>query len=118
RELAPRPYFHPVQTLGGVTVTDHQPSDHRWHLGLAYSWPVVAEWNLWGGPTFVRDRGYVDLENHGEIRHLSWSRHQQHQQHLEWRARKRREITTEGLLVFAARADPTPPPCERDLEGG
>ena len=81
RELAPRPYFHPVRTLGGVTLTDHQPTDHRWHLGLAYSWPVVDEWNLWGGPTFMRDRGYVDLDNRGQIRHLSWIGH--HEQ-LEW----------------------------------
>jgi hypothetical protein len=71
--LAPRPYFHPVRTLAGTLLTDHKPADHAWHLGLAYSWPVVNSWNVWGGPTFVRDRGYTDLDNHGEIRHTSWS---------------------------------------------
>lgn len=81
RELAPRPYFHPVRSLAGVELTDHQPADHRWHLGLAYSWPVVEGWNFWGGPTFVRDRGYVELDNHGEIRHLGW---RGHEEQLEW----------------------------------
>lgn len=102
RELAPRPYFHPVRTLGGVTLTDHQPSDHRWHLGLAFSWPVVDEWNLWGGPTFVRDRGYVDLDNQGEIRHLSWiGDHEQ----LEWLDRHGSRIATERRLICHPEVD-------------
>ena len=102
RELAPRPYFHPVRTLGGVTLTDHQPSDHRWHLGLAYSWPVVDEWNLWGGPTFVRDRGYVDLDNQGKIRHLSWlGEHEQ----LEWLDGHGRRIATERRLICHPEVD-------------
>jgi len=102
RELAPRPYFHPVRTLGGVTLTDHQPSDHRWHLGLAYSWPVVDEWNLWGGPTFVRDRGYVDLDNRGQIRHLSWIGH--HEQ-LEWLDKHGSRIATEHRLIGEPEVD-------------
>jgi len=84
RELAPRPYFHPVHSLAGVRLTDHQPGDHRWHLGLAYSWPVVDQWNFWGGPTFVRNRGYVDLDNHGETRHLRWEEDQERLEWLEW----------------------------------
>jgi hypothetical protein len=68
-ELAPRPYFHPVRSLGGTIVTEHQPADHRWHLGLAYSWPVVNELNFWGGPSFRREQGYIQLANNGEIAH-------------------------------------------------
>lgn len=102
RELAPRPYFHPVRTLGGVPLTDHQPSDHRWHRGLAYSWPVVDEWNLWGGPSFVRDRGYVDLDNHGQIRHLSWTGH--HEQ-LEWLDGHGSRITRERRLIGEPEVD-------------
>lgn len=80
--LAPRPYFHPVRTLSGVAVTEHQPPDHPWHLGLAYSWPVVNTWNFWGGPTFSRDRlGYQDLENHGLIRRIGWAGGEER---LEW----------------------------------
>ncbi|MCU1566417.1 MAG: oxidoreductase, partial [Pseudarthrobacter sp.] len=31
---SPRPYLHPVRTLAGTVVTDHQPLDHVWHLGV------------------------------------------------------------------------------------
>ena len=50
-------------------MTEHQPADHRWHLGLAYSWPVVNELNFWGGPSFRREHGYAQLANNGEIAH-------------------------------------------------
>jgi Methane oxygenase PmoA len=79
--LSPRPYFHPVRTLGGVVVTDHQPADHRWHLGITYSWPVVNGLNFWGGPTFVRGQGYQQLDNNGQTRHLDWSGREEY---LEW----------------------------------
>jgi hypothetical protein len=79
--LSPRPYFHPVRTLGGVVITDHQPSDHRWHLGITYSWPVVNGLNFWGGPTFVRGQGYQQLDNNGQTRHLDWNGREEH---LEW----------------------------------
>jgi hypothetical protein len=81
RELAPRPYFHPVRTLGGVLLTDHQPADHRWHLGIAYSWPVVNRLNFWGGPTFVRGQGYQQLDNHGRINQRGWTGGEEQ---LEW----------------------------------
>ena len=91
--LAPRPYFHPVRTLAGTVITDHKPADHTWHLGLTYSWPVVNAWNIWGGPTFVRGRGYTDLDNHGEIRHAAWSGDAEE---LEW-------IDAEGELIASER---------------
>jgi hypothetical protein len=69
---APRPYFHPVRSLAGAALTDHQPADHVWHLGLAHSWPIVDRWNLWGGPTYLRDRGYVPVANHGQMLHRRW----------------------------------------------
>ncbi len=111
--LAPRPYFHPVRTLGGVVVTDHQPADHRWHLGIAYSWPVVhgrqegspvgrarqslraahpPGLNFWGGPTFVRGRGYQQLENNGRTVHQEWSRDTER---LEWLDPDDRRIAVE-----------------------
>jgi len=79
--LSPRPYFHPVRTLGGIVITDHQPADHRWHLGISYAWPVVSGINFWGGPTFVRGKGYQQLDNNGQTRHLDWSGGDEH---LEW----------------------------------
>jgi hypothetical protein len=99
RELAPRPYFHPVHSLAGVRLTDHQPGDHLWQLGLAYSWPVVDQWNFWGGPTFVRNRGYVDLDNHGEIRHPRWAEGHERLEWLEWLDRHGDRIALERRLI-------------------
>jgi hypothetical protein len=66
---APKPYFHPVRTLAGAVVTAYRPRDHRWHKGIAMTLSQVSGQNFWGGPTFVRDRGYVQLDNVGRIRH-------------------------------------------------
>jgi methane monooxygenase PmoA-like len=90
--LSPRPYFHPVRTLGGVVITDHQPADHRWHLGISYAWPVVSGLNFWGGPTFVRGEGYQQLDNNGQTRHLDWNGREEH---LEWLDPKGVRIATE-----------------------
>jgi hypothetical protein len=65
---SPRPYFHPVATLGGDVVTSYRPHDHVWHKGIALSLPHVGPDNFWGGPTF-RDGGYVQLPNDGAMRH-------------------------------------------------
>jgi hypothetical protein len=65
---SPRPYFHPVATLGGDIVTIYRPHDHVWHKGIALSLPHVGPDNFWGGPTF-RDGGYVQLPNDGAMRH-------------------------------------------------
>jgi hypothetical protein len=65
---SPRPYFHPVRTLGGNVVTIYRPHDHVWHRGIALSLPHVGKENFWGGPTF-RDGGYVQLPNDGAMVH-------------------------------------------------
>ncbi|MFE4308247.1 PmoA family protein [Streptomyces sp. NPDC056891] len=66
---SPRPYFHPVTTLGGRPVTETVPEDHPHHLGVGVAVPDAAGHNFWGGRTFVRDRGSVELDNHGVQRH-------------------------------------------------
>lgn len=68
---SPRPYFHPVATLGGDVVTIFRPHDHVWHKGLALSLPHVGPDNFWGGPTF-RDGGYVQFPNNGAMRHVAF----------------------------------------------
>jgi methane monooxygenase PmoA-like len=65
--LAPRPYLHPVRTLGGTVVTDALCHDHPWHLGASVTLADVAGRNFWGGRTYVRDEGYVWLDDHGRI---------------------------------------------------
>ncbi|MGN9914372.1 PmoA family protein [Phytohabitans sp. LJ34] len=71
-EHGPRPYLHPVRTLGGVTVTDVLPEDHRWHLGVSVAMQDVDGTNLWGGRTYVRGTGYTWLDDHGRIAHDEW----------------------------------------------
>jgi len=66
---SPRPYFHPVRTLGGDPVTLYRPHDHVWHKGIAWSLPNVGPANFWGGPTYRRGEGYVQLPNDGGMRH-------------------------------------------------
>lgn len=70
---SPRPYFSPIRTLGGELVSLYRPHDHVWHKGIAWSLPVVGDENFWGGPTFVRGEGYVQLPNNGEQRHVSFT---------------------------------------------
>ncbi len=61
----PKPFFHPLRTLAGRTVTIHRPHDHLWHHGLAMTLTVVNDQNFWGGNTYLRDQGYVALPNTG-----------------------------------------------------
>jgi Methane oxygenase PmoA len=66
---SPRPYLHPVRTLAGQPVTDCRPGDHPWHKGISWSLPNVGAENFWGGPTYRRGDGYVQLGNNGTVRH-------------------------------------------------
>jgi hypothetical protein len=66
---SPKPFLHPLRTRSGHEVSLYRPHDHVWHTGLAWSLPVVGDENFWGGPTYVRDRGYVQLDNDGAQRH-------------------------------------------------
>ena len=65
---SPRPYLHPVRTLGGIVVTDHQPLDHVWHLGVGVALQDVDGVNFWGGRTYTREAGqYIWRPDHGSI---------------------------------------------------
>lgn len=69
---SPRPWVHPLETPGGVPVTDDQPFDHPWHRGLSFAVANVDAGeahphNFWGGPTFV-GADYVQLANNGRQR--------------------------------------------------
>jgi hypothetical protein len=71
-----------VNTLGGNTVTIFRPHDHPWHHGIAMTCAHLSAMdsgsshrpaeNFWGGATYVRDQGYVQLDNNGRIEHLAW----------------------------------------------
>ena len=65
---SPRPYLHPVRTLNGTVVTDHQPLDHVWHLGVGVALQDVDGINFWGGRTYTREAAqYVWRPDHGSI---------------------------------------------------
>lgn len=66
---SPRPYVFPLRTRAGHDVGLYRPHDHVWHKGLSWSLPVVNNENFWGGPTYVGDTGYVQLDNNGTQAH-------------------------------------------------
>jgi hypothetical protein len=70
---SPRPYFHPLSSLAGGTLTNFRPNDHPWHHGLSLTLNSVSGVNFWGGPTYVRDGGYQWLSNHGAQHHRAWT---------------------------------------------
>jgi Methane oxygenase PmoA len=70
---SPRPYFHPVRTLAGDLVSLYRPHDHVWHKGIAWSLCNVGPANFWGGPTYLRDGGYQQLDNNGRMVHESFT---------------------------------------------
>ncbi|MEX5258127.1 DUF6807 family protein [Kocuria arenosa] len=65
---SPRPFLHPVRTLGGTTVTDQQPLDHVWHLGVSTALQDVDGLNFWGGRTYTREaQRYAWRDDHGRV---------------------------------------------------
>lgn len=70
RVESPRPYLHPMWTLGGRLVSLYRPHDHVWHKGMSLALSNLGDDNFWGGPTYLRVRGgYAQLPNNGEQRH-------------------------------------------------
>jgi hypothetical protein len=39
--------FHPLRLPGGESLTALQPSDHKWHYGLWFSWKYINGVNYW-----------------------------------------------------------------------
>lgn len=79
---SPRPYLHPMRTLGGDVVSLYRPHDHVWHKGVAWSVPNVGggpaaddppQENFWGGTTYLRGQGYRQVDNDGSIRHREFT---------------------------------------------
>ncbi|TDD14238.1 PmoA family protein [Nonomuraea diastatica] len=71
---SPRPYLHPVRTLGGRTVTDAAPDSHSHQYGISVAFPDIDGCNFWGGRTFVAGHGPAWLNNHGQEVHRRWLR--------------------------------------------
>ena len=73
--IAPRPFLHPVRTLGGCVVTEARPHSHTHQLGISIAAPDIGGRNFWGGRTFVAGHGPAWLDDHGSQRHRRWLRH-------------------------------------------
>lgn len=103
--LAPRPYLHPVRTLAGTVVTDALCEDHPWHLGASLTIADVNGRNFWGGRTYVRDEGYVWLDDHGRIVPVSSAPTADgFTESLEWRAADGEVVLREQRTVTATAA--------------
>lgn len=109
---APKPYFHPLRTLGGDLVSLYRPHDHVWHKGISWSLCNVGDENFWGGPTYTREaQAYEQLANDGEQRHTGFERLEatEEQVHvvetLDWITQSGRKLFTERRS-FAVRAHP------------
>lgn len=72
---SPRPYAL-LNSRAGVAVTAYRPDDHVWHKGLSLALPHVGPHNFWGGPTYIRGEGYVQLPNNGAQRHRRFRGHE------------------------------------------
>ncbi|MCF7689479.1 MAG: PmoA family protein [Cephaloticoccus sp.] len=68
---SPKPYFHPVNSLAGDTLTNFRPNDHPWHHALSFTLNNVSGANFWGGPTCLQD-GYKWRDDHGAQYHQAW----------------------------------------------
>jgi len=109
---SPKPYFHPLKTLAGNELTLARPHDHPWHVGLAMTAPILSGQNFWGGPTYTRDAGYVERDDHGRIQHRDWRelRNDDDQirliEQLEWIARDGETWLDEERRIIVDQIDP------------
>lgn len=108
-EVSPRPYFHPVRTLGGLLVTETLPPDHLHHLGVSVAIPEAGGVNFWGGRTYTTEHGYQWLDNHGEQRHLAWHDRDDDRvdQTIGWFGRDAGPVLTERRTVSVRGVDGT-----------
>jgi len=109
---SPRPYFHPLRTLAGNEMTVVRPDDHPWHVGLGMTMPILSGQNFWGGPTYVRDVGYIERDDHGRMRHRDWQEiHQSDDltrlvERLEWIASDGEPWIDEERRIIVDEIDP------------
>lgn len=106
--VSPRPYLHPVTTLGGTVVTGFMPRDHPHHLGASIAVPVLNGSNFWGGRTYVSGRGPTPLDDHGVQRHVAWIRREPAHlvQRVSWVGRDGSPLADEERVLAAVPLGP------------
>jgi hypothetical protein len=105
--LGRRPHLHPIRTLSGIVVTDTQPADHRWHLGMSIAVPDVEGTNFWGGRSYRAADGYQPRDDHGIIEHASWHHHDagNAEHELHWVGRTGEVLLREHRRIAAVEDD-------------
>lgn len=103
---SPRPYAL-LRTRSGIDVTAYRPDDHVWHKGLSLALPSVGPHNFWGGPTYVKGEGYVQLPNNGTQRHRSFHGASDIDERLEWTAESGELVLEEHRTLAARSVDDT-----------
>jgi len=100
---SPRPYLHPVRTLGGAEVSESEPADHPHHLGVGVAIADAGGVNFWGGRTFVPGQGPTWCGDHGTQRHLGFASRTADGfvEHLEWLGPTGTALLREERIVTA-----------------
>jgi type 1 glutamine amidotransferase len=60
------PHFHPLISPNGTVLTAESPRDHRWHMGLWFSWKFIDGLNYWeysGDPMRHISEGKTDIQS-------------------------------------------------------
>lgn len=97
---SPRPYLHPVRTLGGTVVSAHHPGDHGWHCGVGVAIPDVDGVNCWGGRTYVEGLGYAWRDDHGSVELVHAEQHDtMSAEALVWRGPDRAVVLREDRTL-------------------
>ncbi|MCS5493341.1 PmoA family protein [Curtobacterium flaccumfaciens] len=97
---SPRPYLHPVRTLGGTVVSAHHPGDHGWHCGVGVAIPDVDGVNCWGGLTYVEGLGYAWRDDHGSVEVVHAEQHDtMSTEALVWRGPDRAVVLREDRTL-------------------
>jgi len=105
---SPRPYAK-LYSLTGQPVTGCRPDDHPWHKGFSLALPNVGKHNFWGGPTYVRGQGYLQLNNNGTQVHRRFTRLGEQdgiasfEELLDWTTEKGETILSERRVLSARR---------------
>jgi hypothetical protein len=96
---APRPYVHPLRTLGGAVLTCFRPNDHPWHHGLSFTINQLDETNFWGGPSYRVNDGYQWRDDHGIQEHADWQElsAEELRHRIHWRGGPSRELVLEEI---------------------
>ena len=108
---APKPYFHPIRTLAGNTVTLYRPTDHPWHHALCMTITNVSGHNFWGGKTYESGEGYRAKSDHGRQIHTGWEKLEADgggasmRESLDW-------VTNDGDCLFKEKRSVAVPPID------